>query len=85
MVNFHSIRGRKQGRYNHIDLVLQLNPAMSMQKAHQLEQLVKDTVKNDCRNIQDILIYLEDASSTKAQLTTSDNSYHEDSHHHHHH
>ncbi|RCH93503.1 hypothetical protein CU097_002094 [Rhizopus azygosporus] len=85
LVNFHSIRGRKQGRYNHIDLVLQLNPAMSMQKAHQLEQLVKDTVKNDCRNIQDILIYLEDASSTKAQLTTSDNSCHEDNHHHHHH
>ncbi|EIE84926.1 hypothetical protein RO3G_09636 [Rhizopus delemar RA 99-880] len=81
LVNFHSIRGRKQGRYNHIDLVLQLNPDMSMQKAYKLEQLVKDTVKNDCENIQDVLVYLEDTSAIKKQV---DNSHDFVDHHHHH-
>ncbi len=54
---------------------------MSMQKAYKLEQLVKDTVKNDCENVQDVLVYLEDTSAIKKQV---DNSHDFVDHHHHH-
>lgn len=67
LIQFHSVRGRKQGPYNQVDLVLQLNPDMSMQKAHQLEQKVRASVKSHCENVENVLIYLEDASIEKDQ------------------
>lgn len=76
LIGFHSIRGRKQGRFNHIDIVLQLNPTMTMQNAHNLENLVKSTVKKDCDNIQDVLVYLEDASAVKKNEHCSDHHHH---------
>lgn len=73
LVNFHSVRGRKQGPFNQVDLVLQLSPDVTMHKAHQLEEQVRSSVRSNCENIQNILIYLEDASVAK-----------KDDHHHHH-
>lgn len=79
LMNFHSVRGRKQGPFNHIDLVLQLNPAISMEKAYQIEELVRSSVKKNCDNIQDIMIYLEDAKAAAAKQHE-----HEQQQHHHH-
>lgn len=72
LIDFHSVRGRKQGPFNQVDLVLQLNPTMTMHKAHQLEEHVRSSVKSNCENVQNVLIYLEDASLK------------EEDHHHHH-
>lgn len=58
------MRGRKQGPFNHIDLVLQLNPTISMKKAYQLEEQVRSSVKENCENIQDVLIYLQDPAAS---------------------
>ncbi|KAG2233376.1 cation efflux family-domain-containing protein [Thamnidium elegans] len=74
LIDFHSVRGRKQGPFNQVDLVLRLNSTMTMRKAHQLEEQVRSSVKSNCENVQNVLIYLEDASLKK-----------EDHHHHHHH
>lgn len=76
IVSFHSVRGRKQGPFNQVDLVLRLNPSISMQKANQLEEQVRSSVKNNCENIQNIMIYLEDASIVKK------GSNHDHEHHH---
>lgn len=82
LVNFHSVRGRKQGPFNHVDLVLQLSPTISMEKAYQIEELVRSSVKNNCDNIQDILIYLEDAKAAAKKYEHHDHK-HEEHHHHH--
>ncbi|KAG2199742.1 hypothetical protein INT46_008683 [Mucor plumbeus] len=81
LINFHSVRGRKQGPFNHIDLVLQLSPTISMEKAYQIEELVRSSVKSNCDNIQDILIYLEDAKAA-AKKHEHPNHKHEELYHH---
>ncbi|KAK4518710.1 uncharacterized protein ATC70_008932 [Mucor velutinosus] len=83
LINFHSVRGRKQGPFNHVDLVLQLNPVISMEKAYQIEELVRSSVKNNCDNIQDILIYLEDAKAAAAKKHEYEHD-HEHEHEHEH-
>lgn len=82
IVAFHSIRGRKLGRFHHIDLVLQLSPSITMQKAYEIENKVKSSVRNNCENIQDILIHLEDP---KAVVEAQQNEEHDHDHQHHHH
>ncbi|GAN01813.1 cation efflux family [Mucor ambiguus] len=82
LIDFHSVRGRKQGPFNHIDLVLQLSPTISMEKAYRIEELVRSSVKSNCDNIQDILIYLEDV---KAAAEAKKRLEHEHEHEHHHH
>lgn len=85
ILNFHSVRGRKQGPFNHVDLVLQLRPSISMEKAHQLEQLVKSSVKDKCKNVQDILIYLEDSNAAAAARKAEEQRSHEHHEHEHEH
>ncbi|CAO0801103.1 unnamed protein product [Mucor circinelloides] len=84
LMNFHSVRGRKQGPFNHIDLVLQLNPAISMEKAYQIEELVRSSVKKNCDNIQDIMIYLEDAKAAAAKQHEHEQQQQQQHHHHSH-
>ncbi|OAD04638.1 hypothetical protein MUCCIDRAFT_79742 [Mucor lusitanicus CBS 277.49] len=88
LINFHSVRGRKQGPFNHIDLVLQVNPTISMEKAYRIEELVRASVKSNCDNIQDILIYLEDvkaaAAAAAAAKKQQDHSHDHDHDHHSH-
>lgn len=79
LIDFHSVRGRKQGPFNHIDLVLQLSPSISLEKAYQIEESVRSSVKSNCDNIQDILIYLEDAKAAAAK------KHQHQQHHHDHH
>lgn len=83
IVDFHSVRGRKQGPFNQVDLVLRLKPSISMQKANQLQEQVRSSVKSNCENIQNIMIYLEDASVVKKEPDHEHDHDHE--HHHHHH
>ncbi|KAI9482731.1 MAG: cation efflux family-domain-containing protein [Benjaminiella poitrasii] len=63
LINFHSVRGRKLGRFNHIDLVLQLNPDISVKQAYKIEEHVRSSVKQECENIQDIIIHIQEPSS----------------------
>ncbi|KAI8640949.1 cation efflux family-domain-containing protein [Parasitella parasitica] len=82
LVNFHSVRGRKQGPFTHIDLVLQLNPAISMKKAYQIEELVRSSVKGNFDNVQDILIYLEDANAAAKKYGQRNYDHEEHQHFH---
>ncbi|KAI9270436.1 cation efflux family-domain-containing protein [Phascolomyces articulosus] len=59
MIDFHSIRGRKQGPFQHVDLIIQVDPSLPMGKAHRLEEIVQSTVKKQFPEIQQVLIYLD--------------------------
>jgi divalent metal cation (Fe/Co/Zn/Cd) transporter len=76
LVGFHSLRGRKQGRFNHIDLVLQTSPSLTMSKAYQLERMVASSIRERCENVQDVSIYLQDAASVSTQEHHDDHTHH---------
>ncbi|KAL0073469.1 cation efflux family-domain-containing protein [Phycomyces blakesleeanus] len=59
LIDFHSIRGRKMGPFHHLDLVLQLNPQLTISQAHRIEQLVRHTIKTECKLIQEVLVHLD--------------------------
>ncbi|KAI8970094.1 hypothetical protein BDF20DRAFT_826513 [Mycotypha africana] len=80
LIDFHSVRGRKQGRFNHVDLVLRLNPNISMQSADQIREKVRANVRNSCDSIQDVMIYLEDATAVKQQNDFEHNHHHDHEH-----
>ncbi|CAO3594583.1 unnamed protein product [Absidia cylindrospora] len=59
LIDFHSIRGRKLGPFKHLDMILQLNPTLSVEQAHRIEQLVRVTVKKEVSMVQEILIHID--------------------------
>ncbi|RIA91710.1 cation efflux family-domain-containing protein [Glomus cerebriforme] len=59
IVNFHSIRGRKSGPFHLIDMVLQVNPDMTVSKAHHVEEQVRQAVKNECKSVREVLMHLD--------------------------
>ncbi|KAI8394055.1 cation efflux family-domain-containing protein [Radiomyces spectabilis] len=59
LVDFHSVRGRKLGPFQHLDLILQLNPQLPVAKAHSIEQQVRSAIKTECSNVQEVLIHLD--------------------------
>lgn len=57
-----------------------------MQKAHQLEEQVRSNVRENCDNIQNVMIYLEDASAMKKEKNQDEHLHHNhDGHEHDHH
>ncbi|KAI9495317.1 cation efflux protein [Zychaea mexicana] len=62
LIDFHSIRGRNQGPFQHVDLIVQVDPSLSMAKAHRLEEAVQSAVKKQFPEIQQVLIYLDPIS-----------------------
>ncbi|KAI8876715.1 cation efflux protein [Backusella circina FSU 941] len=59
LLDFHSIRGRKFGPFHHLDLVLRLNPNLSLTRAHDLEQRVRVAIKNQCSYVQEVIIHID--------------------------
>ncbi|KAI8885146.1 cation efflux protein [Backusella circina FSU 941] len=84
LIDFHSVRGRKQGRFNHIDLVLQTSPTLTMSKANELERRVASSIRNRCEHVQDVSIFLQDVNAAKVNTHHPDH-HHPDHHHHDHH
>lgn len=67
MIGFHSIRGRKQGPFQHVDLVVQVDPLLPMSKAHELEKMVESTIRKEIPQIQQVLVLLEAGSGKDRQ------------------
>ncbi|KAG0185018.1 hypothetical protein DFQ28_010085 [Apophysomyces sp. BC1034] len=59
LIDFHSIRGRKMGPFNHLDLVLQVSPELQVSQAQRIEQLVRTAIKRDCQQVQEVLVTLD--------------------------
>ncbi|KAG9294153.1 hypothetical protein G9A89_021512 [Geosiphon pyriformis] len=57
--NLHSIRGRKSGPFNLIDMVLQVPPDISVSRARQVEERVRNAIKNECKNVTEVMIHLD--------------------------
>ncbi|EPB92381.1 hypothetical protein HMPREF1544_00679 [Mucor circinelloides 1006PhL] len=59
LLDFYSIRGRKFGPFHHLDLVIQLNPQLSITKAHGIEQKVRLAIKQHCNHVQEVIIHID--------------------------
>ncbi|KAG2204672.1 hypothetical protein INT47_011967 [Mucor saturninus] len=59
LLDFYSIRGRKFGPFQHLDLTLQLNPDLAIYKAHAIEQRVRQTIKANCGHVQEVIIHID--------------------------
>ncbi|CAG8606647.1 2027_t:CDS:2 [Funneliformis caledonium] len=59
IVNFHSIRGRKSGPFYLIDMILQVNPDLTISKAHNIEEQVRQAVKKECKSVKEVLMHLD--------------------------
>ncbi|OZJ04288.1 hypothetical protein BZG36_02578 [Bifiguratus adelaidae] len=46
LIDFHSIRGRKAGPFILVDLILQVNPTLTVEKAHRVEDAVRRARSN---------------------------------------
>ncbi|KAI8983089.1 cation efflux family-domain-containing protein [Pilobolus umbonatus] len=65
LIDFHSLKGRKQGRITHIDVTLELNPDITMKKADEVRELVQSQIRLKYGNSQSISVYLEDAQAAE--------------------
>jgi divalent metal cation (Fe/Co/Zn/Cd) transporter len=42
-----------------LDLVIQLNPQLSITKAHEIEQKVRLAIKQHCSHVQEVIIHID--------------------------
>ncbi|KAF7727828.1 hypothetical protein EC973_006941 [Apophysomyces ossiformis] len=59
LIDFHSVRGRKMGPFNHLDLVLRIEPELQVSQVQRIEQLVRAAIKRDCGQVQEVLVLLD--------------------------
>ncbi|KAK4512896.1 uncharacterized protein ATC70_003606 [Mucor velutinosus] len=59
LLDFYSIRGRKFGPFHHLDLVIQLNPHLSITRAHDIEQKVRLAIKHHFSHVQEVIIHID--------------------------
>ncbi|KAI7855174.1 cation efflux protein [Circinella umbellata] len=62
LIDFHSIRGRKQGPFHHVDLTLQVDSALTMEQARRIEENVQGEIKKQFPQAQQVLIYLDSSN-----------------------
>ena len=65
MIYFHSIRGRKQGPFQHVDLTIQVDQSLTMGQARRIEASVQSAIKKQFPETQQVLIYLDPSSHKK--------------------
>ncbi|KAI9206210.1 cation efflux family-domain-containing protein [Polychytrium aggregatum] len=59
IVSYGSLRGRKMGPYNLVDLQLQVNPHISVSTAHQIAENVRHQITKDVEDISEVLIHVD--------------------------
>ncbi|CAO3612640.1 unnamed protein product [Cunninghamella blakesleeana] len=59
LLDFYYIRGRKVGPFKHLDMILHLDPKITIDQAHGIEQHVRSTIKKEVPMVQEILIHLD--------------------------
>ncbi|ORX56421.1 cation efflux protein [Hesseltinella vesiculosa] len=59
LIDYYYVRGRIAGPYQHLDMILQLDPKLPVEQAHRIEQRVRATIKHECPMVQEVLIHLD--------------------------
>lgn len=57
--NCHKIRSRGRSDDIHLDLHVQVNPDMHIDKAHKISYEIEDTIKKNIPEITDVLVHME--------------------------
>jgi cation diffusion facilitator family transporter len=55
----HRVRARKIGHYYMINLDIEVDPDLSVKKAHDIAKNVEDSIKSNLRNIYDVMVHVE--------------------------
>ena len=63
--NPHRVRVRKIGNFHMISMDVEVDPLMSVTKAHEIAQLVEQEIKNTLPNIYDIVVHVEPLGSAR--------------------
>lgn len=57
--NPHRVRARKIGHYYMINLDIEVDPELSVKKAHDIAKNVEISIKSNLRNIYDVMVHVE--------------------------
>jgi len=57
--NCHKIRTRGRTDDIHIDLHVQVNPTMHMDKAHKISYIIEEAIKKDIPGVTDVVVHME--------------------------
>jgi len=57
--NPHRVRARKIGHYYMINLVMEVDPDLSVKEAHDIAKNVENSIKSNLRNIYDVMVHVE--------------------------
>lgn len=57
--NPHRVRARKIGHYYMINLDIEVDPDLSVKKAHDIAKNVENSIKSNLRNIYDVMVHVE--------------------------
>ncbi len=57
--NPHRVRVRKIGSYNMISMDIEVDPTITVQKAHEIVQQVENSIKENIPNVYDIVVHVE--------------------------
>lgn len=67
-LHYHSLRGRKQGPFHHVDMMLQVNPSLSTARVFQLQREIQSSIHKELPHVQQVHIFVE---PTKTQESPS--------------
>ncbi len=58
---------RKMGYHYYVDMHLEVDPQMTVQRSHEIAHDVKDTIREEIPAVRDVLVHIEPARSPKAK------------------
>ena len=64
--NPHRVRARKIGHYYMINLDIEVDPKLSVKKAHDIAKNVENSIKSNLRNIYDVMVHVEPLGNLEA-------------------
>ena len=64
--NPHRVRARKIGHYYMINLDIEVDPELSVKKAHDIAKDVETRIKSNLRNIYDVMVHVEPLGNQEA-------------------
>ena len=56
---------RKMGHQYYVDMHVEVDPQMTVQRSHEIAHMVKDQVRDNLPRIKDVLIHIEPAKGTR--------------------
>jgi len=63
----HRVRARKIGHYYMVNLDIEVDPDLSVQKAHEIARKVEISIRSNIKNIYDVMVHVEPLGNTEEE------------------